>query len=194
MNKKQEQGSATRQHIIEVARDLFAQRGYEQTSIGMVLEATGISRGALYHHFKGKQALFDAVLDQVESALAANILRVAERSRDPIASLRAGCVQFLRFAQDPLVRQIVLIDAPNAVGWHRWREIDAHHGFGLMKFSLSAAAASGKVDRDLAEIYAHAILASVMELALLVARSEDPDAELANAERAIEAIIDGIRN
>ncbi|MBD3646141.1 MAG: TetR/AcrR family transcriptional regulator [Pseudomonadales bacterium] len=193
MSKRKEQGLTTRQHIIEVARDLFAAHGYENTSIGMVLSASGISRGALYHHFEGKQALFDVVLDQVESELAANILASAERSRDPVASLRAGCVQFLRFAQDPVVRQIVLIDAPNAVGWQRWREIDARHGFGLMKFSLAAAAGSGKVDRDLAEVYAHAILASVMELALLVARSDDPDTELAHAERAIEVMIDGIR-
>lgn len=193
MNKKLEQGQSTRQRIIDEAITLFARDGYEATSISGLLNQTGLSRGALYHHFDSKEALFDAVLDQVESSLATRILAAANQSRDPMASLEAGCLNFLRLSRDPVIRQIVLIDAPTAVGWRRWREIDEKYGFGLMKFSLSTAGAHGKVDEGLVEMYAHMILASLMELALLVARSEQPDTDLAKAEQAITVLIGALR-
>lgn len=193
MNSKFEQGQSTRQRIIDDATTLFARDGYEATSITSVLNRTGLSRGALYHHFDSKEALFDAVLDKVESDLAGKILAEASHSKDPMVSLEAGCLNFLRLSRDPVIRQIVLIDAPAAVGWRRWREIDGKYGFGLMKFSLSAAGEQGKVNKELAEMYAHMILASLMELALLVARSEQPDEDLAMAERAIKVLIDSLK-
>lgn len=193
MNRKFEQGQSTRQRIIDDATTLFARDGYEATSITSVLNRTGLSRGALYHHFDSKEALFDAVLDKVESDLAGRILAGANHPKDPMASLEAGCLNFLRLSRDPVIRQIVLIDAPTAVGWRRWREIDGKYGFGLMKFSLSAAGKQGKVNRELAEMYAHMILASLMELALLVARSEQPDKDLTMAEQAIRVFIDALK-
>src|ERR1700759_2647290 len=58
--KRAAQGRATRGQLIEVATRLFTEHGYEGTSIEAVLSAAGVSRGALYHHFAGKEALFEA--------------------------------------------------------------------------------------------------------------------------------------
>jgi len=190
MNKKVDQGQSTRQRIVEAATRLFGESGYDGTSIEGVLKATGVSRGALYHHFEGKQALFDAVLEQVQAQLAKEILGQGSRSKDPMESLKAGCLGFLRMSRNPAVRQIMLIDAPSAVGWQRCREIDARHGFGLMKFSLAHAASAGRIDRDLADPYAHIVFASLMELAQLITHAGDPDLELSRAERAITRLID----
>ena len=68
-SKRAAQGRATRDQLIEVATRLFAERGYEDTSIEAVLSAAGVSRGALYHHFAGKDALFEAVVASVEQRM-----------------------------------------------------------------------------------------------------------------------------
>src|SRR5262249_61200708 len=64
-SRKVEQGQATRRDLVAIATRLFVAHGYHGTSIDAVLTEAGISRGALYHHFDGKDALFEAVLDQV---------------------------------------------------------------------------------------------------------------------------------
>src|SRR5688572_32336492 len=84
-------GLATRDRLIDAARDLFGQHGYDGTSIEAILRAAGIQRGALYHHFDSKRAVFDAVLDRVIADLAAQVAAAARAAApDPAASLRAG--------------------------------------------------------------------------------------------------------
>ena len=187
LNRKIEQGEATRRELVAVARELFAERGYDAVSIEMVLQKTGVSRGALYHHFKSKGALFAAVLEAVEGDLAAALAGTAQGIADPVAALRAGCEAWLRFARDPAIRQIALIDAPAVVGWQRWREIDEQHGFGLLKRALQA---SGRVRQDLIDPFAHMLLAALAELALMVARSPDPAAAMPGAQAALDELLD----
>src|SRR5258707_7108110 len=91
MNVRVERGQATRRQLVAAATTLFATRGYEATSIEAVLEEAGVSRGALYHHFEDKRALFEAVLDTVESDLAATGMAAAQDVAEPADMLKAGC-------------------------------------------------------------------------------------------------------
>jgi AcrR family transcriptional regulator len=149
MNKRFERAIATRRHILAVATRLFAERGYEATSIEAVLKACGISRGALYHHFGSKQELFQAVFEQIEERIAEATVKASRGISDPKQSLRAGCLAFLNLARDARVKQIALIDAPSALGWQKWREIEERHGLGLLKRALKAAAKTGKLRASL---------------------------------------------
>ena len=90
MNKKVEKGQATRQRLIEVATQLFASEGYEATSIEAVLQAAEISRGALYHHFDTKEALFEAVLDSIEALISVRLGEVGQDIADPIEAMRTA--------------------------------------------------------------------------------------------------------
>jgi AcrR family transcriptional regulator len=191
MPAKVDRGQATRAHVLETATRLFAARGYDATSIEDVLAATSLSRGALYHHFPSKEALFEAVLDAVEAEIA-QLLGAARAAAGPIEGLRVACDAFLKLAGEQKIRQIVLIDAPAVVGWQKWREIDARHGFGRMKASVKAAAAQGRVPAELVETYAHIMLAALFELALLVARAENPKAALKTNRAAMRKLIDGL--
>src|SRR2546423_12134841 len=112
-----ERGRTTRDGLIAAARELFGRHGYEGASINAVLEATGVARGALSHHFATKEALFDAVLDQEVARIARSAATAARAADDPIASLRAGCRTWLEVALDPAVQRIVLLDPPSVVGW-----------------------------------------------------------------------------
>lgn len=186
MNKKVEKGLVTRQEIVETATRLFAAEGYAATSIEAVLRDSGVSRGALYHHFPSKEALFEAVLEALEAEVAKRIMAGSRSATTPMAALRAGCNVWVELARDRAVRQIVLIDAPTVVGWERWRAIDARYGFGLVKASLAAAGTAGLIPPDLVETYAHMLLAALIEVAMIAARAPDPDAAIDHGKAAVQ--------
>jgi hypothetical protein len=109
-----------------------------------------------------------------------------------VKRLRAGCSAWLRLAQDSVIRQIVLIDAPSVVGWQKWREIDARHGFGLLKTSLEAAARAGRLNQELIDVLAHMLLAALMEAALVISRADKPVIAMRVSKAAIDKLIDGM--
>lgn len=187
MNKKAEQGRTTRERLISIGLGLFAEHGYEGTSIEAVLRESGLSRGALYHHFDGKEALFAAVLEQVEQDVAARLAPVVmAEAPDEVAALRAGCLAWIRLVADPVVRRIVLIDAPAVLGWHEWRSVEERHGMGLFKLALSDVAEQGGLPADRVDLFAHMLMAAMNEVALLVAQAEGDERAIAEGEAALE--------
>jgi len=192
MSKKAEQGQATRRELIDIATRLFVAHGYQATSIDAVLREAGISRGALYHHFADKAALFEAVLDRVEADVAERVAKAAGEVDDPVEALRAGSHAWLRLARDPAVRQIVLVDALTVVGWEKWREIDERYAFGLLKGALGAVAAQGRVRKELVDLLAHMLLAALAEVALFIARAKDAKAAVRTAQAAVDELLDGL--
>lgn len=182
-------GATTRAQLVGAARDLFGRLGYEATSIEAILQASGVARGALYHHFPSKEALFDAVLDRVVADIAAEIAGAARTAADPVKALRLGCARWLTLAQDPAVQRIVLLDAPVVVGWQRWRELDEQHTLGGVRASLKRLARQGRVPKAEVDVLANMLLAAVNEVAMMTARADDPPAALKRGLRAIDIMI-----
>jgi len=189
MGTRVEQGRATRAALIKVATELFAAHGYEATAIPAILQAAGVSRGALYHHFESKEALFEAVLESVEADVMARATRAAAAARDPLDGLRRGCAAYLALCREPRVRQISLIDAPAVVGWQRWREIDEQHAFGIVKGAIAAIAVDGRPKPELVDVVAHMVLASLVEVALLVARADEGRLSIRRGQEAIDELL-----
>jgi AcrR family transcriptional regulator len=190
VNRRVEQGLQTRRTLLDVARELFVERGYEDTSIELVLERAAISRGALYHHFESKRNLYEAVLEDIEARLADGVLEAASRVEDPLAAMKAGCAAFLRMACEPDIKRIVLTDAPTVVGWERWREIDERHAFGILKLGLASTPAAARLTDAANNALAHVLLASLLELGMLVARSSKPRAARRNAQAVLDDLLD----
>jgi AcrR family transcriptional regulator len=182
-------GQSTRDQIVTVARQLFAKDGYAGTSTEQVLQQTGISRGALYHHFKNKESLFEAVLEDLEGELAGAAAKAAAGAPNPAAALRTGCASFLMEAAKPEVRQIVLVDAQSVVGWRKWREIEERYGLGLLKQGLKAVAAGRDTPEREVELYAHILLAALIEVAFLSSRSPNPTEAAGHALRSIDSLL-----
>lgn len=187
---RSERGRATRDRIIAASRALFGEHGYEGTSIEAILTAAGIKRGALYHHFATKEALFDAVLDTVVADIAASAADAARGVADPVASLRAGLSAWLRMAMDPAVQRIALLDPPAVVGWTRWRQIDEQHVLGGMRASLRRVAEAGRLPAHEVDLLAHMVLAAVNEAALMIAQADDPQAALVLGQSTIDTLLD----
>ena len=189
MNRNLARGRETREQFVRVATRLFATHGYEGTSIEAVLQETGASRGSLYHHFPGKEALFLAVLEDVEVRAIIGITASIVELTDPIEALRVACLAWIRQALDPEVQQIVLIDAPAVLGWQRFRELDEQNVLGQIRVALEAAAAIGRVEARHVDVFSHLVLVSVNEAAMLVARSPDPAAAMPGAQDAFEEFL-----
>ncbi len=189
MNQNVARGAATRGHLIEVATKLFAEQGYEDTSIETVLEEASVSRGSLYHHFKNKEALFEAVLEAIEDDVGLRVMEAAATATDPKAILRSGALAWVHLAGDPVVQRVLLIDAPAVLGWERWRALEERHALGLIRDVLGAIAEQGDLDADLIDVFSHVILASINEIALLVARSDQPDREAELGADAIDEVL-----
>ena len=193
MDRRVDRGNATRERIIGEAERLFARDGYETVSIEAILAACAISRGALYHHFAGKEAVFTAVLEAVEERVAAHLIAAAENAADPFEALRAGCAAWLDLAaRDVVVRRVVLTDAPGVIGWQAWRALDERYTLGLLRAALVAAADAGRVKRDRVDVFAHMLLAALIEVALLIARAPEDAAIERSAREAIEQLLAGL--
>jgi AcrR family transcriptional regulator len=188
--KRAAQGRATRGQLIEVATRLFAENGYEGTSIEAVLTAAGVSRGALYHHFAGKEALFEAVVSAITDRVTVELTEVISGCTDPVDAMRTGALAWIGLAADPVIQRVVLVDAPSVLGWERWRTMDNGQTLGAMKAMLQAVSDSGRLPSDLVDPFAHMILAALDEFALVVARAPDSKTAVAEGRRAVEELLD----
>src|SRR2546429_8481058 len=128
---------ATRAALLDEATRLFATRGYAGTSLEDVAAASQVTRGAVYHHFDGKQALFEAVLDAQETRAIARITAAATDA-DPLSAARQALDAFLDQCCDPAYGRLVWLEGPTALGWHRWRECEQKYAYGPVERFITA--------------------------------------------------------
>ncbi len=135
---KAAQREATTAALITTARELFAERGYADVGTEEIVQRAGLTRGALYHHFRGgKEELFRAVLVQISAEVVRQVAEVAAGTDDPWEVLLAGSEAFLDACANPEVQRIMLIDGPSVLGWDVWRAIDTDYGLGLLDAACS---------------------------------------------------------
>ena len=134
----------TRTALIDSARALFAERGYAGAGREEIAERAGVTRGAMYHHFSSKEALFQAVFEVVEQELCDAIATSAMAGRDPIEQLRIGARAFLEAAATDEVRRIVLLDAPAVLPIEVRRQLSERYGLGMIRVALRHADVAGR--------------------------------------------------
>jgi AcrR family transcriptional regulator len=192
--RQAERSDTTRRAILDAARDLMADQGYEHTRIEQIAERAGVSKGALYYHYRDKVEVLAAVYEDLARQVTERLVRATKPGADPIDALRAGSRLFLDACADPAYRQIALIDAPAGLGWDRWRQIDLDAGgCGLLHHGLQAAADAGVISPDHLEERAHLLLAQLTEGALLVGRSDHPKKTRAAMTALIDEQLEALR-
>jgi AcrR family transcriptional regulator len=132
-SRREMYSEATRAALLEEATALFAERGYAGTSLEDVASASQVTRGAVYHHFAGKQALFEAVLDLQEVRATAEVVAAAAAAGagDPWEAAMLALDAFLDQCCDPTYGRLVWREGPAALGWHRWRECEEKYAYGM---------------------------------------------------------------
>jgi AcrR family transcriptional regulator len=191
---KAQQREETTAALIAAARGLFAQRGYAAVGTEEIARQAGVTRGALYHHFRrGKEELFQAVLVQVSAETMLTVANRASQTEDAWEELVSGIDAFLDVCTTRDVQQIVLIDGPSVLGWDVWRAIDADHGLGLLESAVQAAMDDGKLLPGSARAVAQVLLGALDEAAMVVARAEDPIAARAEMGQTVSHLLAGLR-
>lgn len=185
---KAEQTRRTRRAILGRARQLFAEKGYAATATEEIICELGITRGALYHQFKGKQAVFEAVVEEAYGEIVSHISAQVEPLEDNWAQLVCASQAFLEIAQHSDLRRIVFVDAPAVLAAETLVEFD-QYGFGLLQASIRLAVDQGQLHVVDAEGFSHLLNGALNELAAWVARADSPE-RLATAQALIKALLE----
>ncbi len=188
-----ERSEKTTHSILSAAMKLFAKRGFRAVTLEDVVQRTGLTRGALYHHFKNKEQLFVAVVESVERDLADRIVGAALTVDEPWKRLEAGFTAFLDACLEPAVQRILLLDAPAVLGVERWRSVEADYGLGLLRQGLEAAMKAGVVRRCPPGALSHILLGALAEAGLYVAQAKDPKTARKEVSSTLATLLEGLR-
>src|SRR3954447_1500600 len=192
MNVKAERSELTRAALLAAARELFTERGYAVVSTEEVVRRAGVTRGALYHHFRDKQDLFRAVFEAIEQEMAERVAAAALAEADPWERQRLATGAFLDNCLDPAVQRIALTDAPSVLGLAAWREIEERYGLALVQVAIESLIDEGLIERQPVEPLAHLLLGAFTEAGLLIARSTDRVAARAQVGESIDRLMEGL--
>lgn len=169
-NRRLEQGAQSRTKLIAAARALFEQGGYAATSTEALLVATGLTRGALYHHFRDKKDLFVAVCEAVHAELSAAIDAAADDKAPLPDQLLAGALAWIDAVSHPGPRQVLLIDGPSVLGAQAWAELDGRHGYQQLHAVVAQILAPAGLPALEVDACASALNGAINELARWLAR------------------------
>ena len=189
-----DRSAATRDALIAAARRLFAAQGFAEVPTDAIVAAAGVTRGALYHQFADKTALFDAVLEAVEADIARRLAEevAAAGVSDPVEALRYAVRTWLEICVEPEIYRIALIDGPSVLGWTHWREVCQRHVFGLVQALLSQGIELGRIRAQPVRPLAHVLMGAGDEAALYVAEAADHARARAEMIEVLDQLIAGV--
>lgn len=188
-----EDSELTANRIRETAREMFAAQGYAEVQLEEVATRAGYTRGALYHHYAGKKALFAAVLEDIHAEVEVAVVAAADEHAEPWEQLEAGCLAFLRASTRPDIARLLLVEGPAVVGWEAWRAHDSHHSYRQLEEVLGELEATGEIRPGAAEPAAPLLSGAMNEAALWLASTARPDAE-AGVEETLLVMLRALRN
>ena len=193
MSSKAQQSEVTRRKLLRVGRELFARRGYADVATEEIVRRAGVTRGALYHHFRDKRDLFAAVVEELEQDVMERVAAAALSETDAWEQQRAAIDAFLDVCLEPAVQRIVLTDAPSVLGLAAWREIEARYGLALVQAGLQSVIDGGYIEQQPVEPLAHLILGALVEGGLLIGRATDREAARREVGDSLDRILSGLR-
>jgi AcrR family transcriptional regulator len=193
MATQAERREKTQAAIVNAATRIFGERGFAAATMDDIAAAARVAKGAVYHHFPTKEALFEAVFDQVSLELVSDLDRISLAEKDALAAMAAGTQAYFAACSNEATGQIILRDGPAVLGWERWREIDAKHFGGKFPRALNAAMDAGLIARQPVEPLARLLLGAVTEAAVACASGGDIAKTGAEYARAFRSLLDALR-
>ncbi|MEH2551612.1 AcrR family transcriptional regulator [Bradyrhizobium sp. AZCC 2262] len=191
--RREEYTEATRQALLAAGRDAFAGEGYQAAGIEAISRAARVTRGAFYHHFEDKKALFDAVVVALQIEAAAKIEARAKTQRKVWDRLTEGIDAYLDVCLEPAYARIVIQEAPAVLGNARYREIEEAHPMALLTATLAALKRQGELDFEDIELLSRMVDAMICELALLLPGAENPKRLRARGQKIIGSLLGSFR-
>ncbi|MFI6815619.1 TetR/AcrR family transcriptional regulator [Nonomuraea sp. NPDC050328] len=188
-----QRSDATTALLVNAARELFGTRGFAATALEEIAAATGTTKGAIYHHFSGKNSIFRAALTAEAAAIATTLEQVAATAPSAWEALRLGCRTFLEHCLDPGFRRIVILDGPAVLGWDSVREIEHGTMLRVLVAGFEVAAAEGVLTPGDPTVRAQLMFGALCEGGMLLARSQDPAGDLELIATEVDALLSAFR-
>ncbi len=173
-SRREEYTEATRQALLSAGQEIFAREGYQSAGIEAISRAARVTRGAFYHHFQDKKALFDAVVVALQAETTA---RIEERSRAQQKiwdRLNVGIDAYLDACLEPAYGRIVIQEAPAVLGNARYREIEEAYPMALLTASLKALKRDGELDFEDIDLLSRMVDAMICKVALMLPEADHP--------------------
>ena len=191
MTRRARSSPATKRELVDVAERLFADNGYAATSLDAIVAGADLTKGALYHHFSGKPAVFEAAFERVESRATASIAMATGAHEDPWEKARAGLRAFLAAVQEPAYRQIVVCDGPSVLGHERFRAQQERSTYAVVDEIVGSVltAAGWDLDEDMLVTVTGIVFGAMSSAGGSIAASEDPAAAALRAETVIGFVV-----
>jgi len=193
-NLKLAAGRKTVKKLIGVSKQLFTERGYDNTTLEDVAKMAGLTRGALYHHFGGKKGLFQAVLENVLYDYFVQLEKKLMAFQNPWEKLLEFTYDFLKACTTPVISQIVIVDSSSVLGMNVLVEIDEEFTMGLIKNILSELKNSKKNIPINIDIIANIIYGSTQQLGLYIAHEEDPQKAFLESYSTMKLLFSPLKN
>lgn len=171
---RDEHAEETRLALLAAAQTRFASAGFQASSIEEIARSARVTRGAFYHHFADKRAMFDAVVVSLQQDAVRKIEERTLGMADLWDRLMAGVDAYLDLTQSPAYLRIVVVEGPGVLGPARYREIDDAHPVGLVIASLKALKKRGLLASSDPELLARMVSAMACEAATLMAGADNP--------------------
>jgi AcrR family transcriptional regulator len=169
----EERSRTTRRAVISAARQRFESDGYTGTNLDDVAELAGVTKGAIYHHFPTKQALYEAVVVDLQDEIYAHAERSVHKAENAWDRFVEAFIAFLEITPEPGIRML-LVEAPAVLGYRRWHEIgDERHLPGIIEL-LEDLRANGELVFEATPELARVLNAMITALGTLVSEDDDP--------------------
>jgi AcrR family transcriptional regulator len=187
--------ASTKRALIDVAEERFTEAGYAAASLDAIVAGARVTKGALYHHFSGKQALFEAVFERVENDAAKRIQQALKGQKDPWVKALSGLRAFLAVVQEPRYRRIVIQEGPAVLGYERYREQEERSTFANVLDIVRSVLEAGKwqLDEPMLQTYARIFFGAMSSAGESVATAADPEDAAGRVEAAIAFLLTGVQ-
>ncbi|MDF8352715.1 TetR/AcrR family transcriptional regulator [Ensifer adhaerens] len=164
-----ERSDTTRAAILDAARGLFVTRGYADTSTPDIVAAAGLTRGALYHHFEDKKALFRAVAEREAIAVATSIEQATSGDLSARQALKVGARAYFDAMREPGRIRLLLLDGPAVLGKLEMMAIDVANAQRTLEEGIAEAMAPATVSAERLSAMASLLSAAFDRAALDIA-------------------------
>jgi AcrR family transcriptional regulator len=184
----------TRRRLIAAGRRLFAERGFAAVGTAEIGARAGLTRGALHYQFADKRGLFAAVLEQLLRELVAELARdTMEGIEEGTAELERGALLLLEAYGRPELQRLLLLDAPQVLGWSEWLALQERSGLAaLLDHALDHWVETGWVERARVSATRRLLFGALVHAGSAIAEAGDRSAALASFREPLRRLIRGL--
>lgn len=196
VSRRQQYSSTTKRALVDVAAELFTQQGYAATSLDAIVSGARVTKGALYHHFSGKQAVFEAVFERIEADSSARIRKAMKKSKDPWEKALIGVRAFLDIVQDSGYQRVVIQEGPAVLGYERFREQEERSSYGLVQemVKLVLEGSNYQLSTDMLDTFSRIFFGAISAAGEQISTAADAKVAVAQVETAMAFILAGLRS